>query len=120
MAIAEAARVRSVPRTRQGPGAESRVRIRHLLEELHAAHSVHLARIEGEVFKDSDPDDELVLQTQAFSRHWLLLEIEDALQRLADGAYGECEDCRGGIPWGRLETIPYARRCVTCQRSTRS
>jgi RNA polymerase-binding transcription factor DksA len=39
-----------------------------------------------------------------------------ALQRLADGTYGRCEDCEGAIPLARLEIVPYARRCAACQR----
>ena len=65
----------------------------------------------------SDPDDEHVLRTQSFSRHGLF-EIEDALVRLDDGTYGVCEDCRTPIRSGRLETIPYARRCLSCQRTS--
>jgi hypothetical protein len=39
----------------------------------------------------------------------------DALAKLADGTYGDCETCRCSIPIARLEAVPYARRCVACQ-----
>ena len=87
-----------------------------LLEELRATHVVHVTRIDGENLQGSDADDELIVRSQSSSRHWLLGEIDKAIRRLADGTYGECEDCGAAIPKGRLETIPYARRCVTCQR----
>ena len=118
MAIAELTGRLQAPGTRREYGAETRARFRRMLEELHASHTAHLARIDGEVAKGSDPDDEHVMRTQSFSRHWLLFEIEDALVRLDDGTYGVCEDCRTPIPSGRLETIPYARRCLTCQRAS--
>jgi RNA polymerase-binding transcription factor DksA len=86
-----------------------------LLEELRVIHAVHVARIDGEDLQDSDADDELVVRSQSSSRHWLLSEIDDAIRRLTDGTYGQCEDCRAAIPRRRLKTIPYARRCVACQ-----
>jgi RNA polymerase-binding transcription factor DksA len=66
----------------------------------------------------SDAADELVVRTQSSSRHWLLGDIDGAIRRLAVGAYGQCEDCGAAIPRGRLKTIPYARRCVPCQRDS--
>ena len=44
-----------------------------------------------------------------------LAKIEDALQRLDDGTYGICLDCREPIPPERLEALPYATLCVRCQ-----
>ena len=44
-------------------------------------------------------------------------EIEDALARLAGGAYGRCQDCRrGDLPGAPLGHAPQARRCVECQQ----
>ncbi len=118
MTIAEVAPARDASGARREHSATSRIRFRRVLEGLHAMHTVHLRRIDGDVTTDSDPDDELVLRAQSSSRHWLLGEIEDAIQRLAAGGFGVCEDCQVEIPSGRLETIPYARRCVTCQRTS--
>ena len=44
-----------------------------------------------------------------------LANVEAALARLADGTYGECEDCGNPIPYPRLAAYPAARRCVACQ-----
>jgi hypothetical protein len=41
--------------------------------------------------------------------------VHDALAKLANGIYGECETCARPIPVGRLEAVPYARRCLPCQ-----
>jgi hypothetical protein len=41
--------------------------------------------------------------------------VHDALAKLTDGTYGICERCRDPISVARLEAVPYARRCVTCQ-----
>src|SRR4051812_37027174 len=37
--------------------------------------------------------------------------MEDALQRMAAGTYGECIDCGREIEFERLKTIPWALRC---------
>ncbi len=42
-------------------------------------------------------------------------QVERALQRLAEGAYGTCEDCGEEIPTERLKFRPEATRCVACQ-----
>jgi RNA polymerase-binding transcription factor len=48
-----------------------------------------------------------------------LLEIDAALVRLDDGAYGVCQHCRTVIAAERLEILPHARFCVRCQPATR-
>ena len=42
-------------------------------------------------------------------------QVERALERLRDGAYGICEGCSRPIPEARLEFQPAATRCVKCQ-----
>jgi DnaK suppressor protein len=42
-------------------------------------------------------------------------DIESALARMDAGTYGYCERCGAPIPLERLEAIPHARFCVTCQ-----
>lgn len=44
-----------------------------------------------------------------------LYEIEEALQRIANGTYGVCEMSGKPIPEARLEAIPFARLTVDCQ-----
>jgi DnaK suppressor protein len=54
----------------------------------------------------------------------LLSEIVAALNRIDNGTYGVCERCaesgvaaaRATIPKSRLNTIPYARNCIHCER----
>ncbi|MEV6491548.1 TraR/DksA C4-type zinc finger protein [Actinoplanes sp. NPDC051633] len=45
-------------------------------------------------------------------------QAELALQRLAEGTYGNCEGCAKPIPAARLEVFPSATTCVAC-KSTR-
>ena len=43
-------------------------------------------------------------------------DIEHALERLAKGTYGHCEECDVALSFERLEAIPAARHCVSCAR----
>jgi DnaK suppressor protein len=45
-----------------------------------------------------------------------LARIEYALERMRDGHYGVCEGCGENIPLARLNALPYATFCITCQR----
>jgi RNA polymerase-binding transcription factor DksA len=42
-------------------------------------------------------------------------QVERALERLREGAYGICEGCGHRIPEARLRYQPAATRCVECQ-----
>jgi DnaK suppressor protein len=44
-----------------------------------------------------------------------LREIEAATARIAEGTYGQCDDCEEDIPLKRLNAIPWAVYCVKCQ-----
>jgi len=46
----------------------------------------------------------------------ILIEIDDAIRRIRDGAYGICEGSGEPIKKERLEAIPWARYCVDCAR----
>lgn len=44
-----------------------------------------------------------------------LAAIDAALERLAQGLYGQCTDCGVDIPQARLQAYPMALRCIACQ-----
>ena len=44
-----------------------------------------------------------------------LADIAALRERLANGTYGECAECREPIPPARLAVNPTARRCAACQ-----
>lgn len=48
----------------------------------------------------------------------LMKEIQDALTRIDQNAFGVCESCRKEIGTERLKAVPYARHCVACARRT--
>ncbi|MCE7883590.1 MAG: TraR/DksA family transcriptional regulator [Actinobacteria bacterium ATB1] len=45
----------------------------------------------------------------------LLEKVEQAIGRLEQGAYTVCASCSRQIPKARMEALPYADLCVTCQ-----
>jgi len=45
-----------------------------------------------------------------------LKAIDDALQRLDDGEFGDCQGCGKPIPLTRLRAVPYATECIACHR----
>ncbi len=99
----------------------------------------HLTDEALENFSDSRSPQHLAeLGTDAYEREFslrfaesdqhLLDEISDALSRIDDGTYGQCQTClatgkppsRAVIPKRRLKEIPYARNCVACERERES
>jgi DnaK suppressor protein len=56
---------------------------------------------------------DLALRERA--EHQLAL-VDEALARIADGTFGACHDCGRPIALDRLEALPWAARCIDCQR----
>ena len=44
-----------------------------------------------------------------------LSNVTEALLRIKDGTYGDCEGCGEKVGLKRLEAIPSARYCIECQ-----
>ena len=44
-----------------------------------------------------------------------LEEVEAALQRMANGAYGVCDRCGEAIDFARLKAVPQTTLCMSCQ-----
>ncbi len=93
-----------------------------------------LGRVHAEIVaasRDSNADDEHDPEgaTIAFERQQVVAlteqaqatrtELERALQRLDEGAYGVCERCGRPIGEGRLEARPAARTCLDCAAARR-
>ena len=56
----------------------------------------------------------IFLQKNSFDMS-LLREIEDALGRLREGTYGTCLECGMPVSRKRLDAVPWARYCVSCE-----
>ncbi|MCA1808600.1 MAG: TraR/DksA family transcriptional regulator [Kiritimatiellia bacterium] len=53
--------------------------------------------------------------TRVSSEQDLVFEIDEALNRLEMGIYGQCESCGCAIEPERMVALPYSRMCVACQ-----
>ena len=106
--------------------------MRKRLEEKQAELQQHIATLTGnpappeDAIQASDgvaePEEEAVdLQEtdvdQAIldTEKTLLAEVQQALARIENGTYGICSNCGQPIPEKRLEAIPWATLCVTCE-----
>jgi len=49
----------------------------------------------------------------------LLADVVRAQAKADDGTYGRCDDCGEPIAPARLEALPWATRCITCQAQPR-
>ena len=45
----------------------------------------------------------------------LLQLVEEALNRIREGSYGECVNCGNELNAKRLEAVPWTRYCINCQ-----
>jgi len=58
--------------------------------------------------------NQAMAKAQQVRRDGEVARLRAALARVADGTYGECEDCGEDIPDGRLRLDLAAVRCVAC------
>jgi DnaK suppressor protein len=55
------------------------------------------------------------LFTRSNNDRQFLQMVEHALSNIVEGTYGECENCGDDINERRLEAVPWARHCISCQ-----
>ena len=56
-----------------------------------------------------------LLFSQSTNDRIILTQIEEALERMDDSEYGVCVNCGQEVQPKRLEAVPWARYCITCQ-----
>jgi RNA polymerase-binding protein DksA len=54
------------------------------------------------------------------SEEVLAREVDEALLRIEQSKFGVCESCETPVPLARLEILPFARFCITCQQKRES
>jgi DnaK suppressor protein len=52
---------------------------------------------------------------QSNNERQLLQMVDSALNRIREGAFGQCISCGAEINPKRLEAVPWARHCIACQ-----
>jgi DnaK suppressor protein len=58
--------------------------------------------------------NDAVLEAIRESAETELRQIDNALQRIADGSYERCDNCGSSIGQERLNAVPYATKCIVC------
>jgi DnaK suppressor protein len=105
-----------------------RVTLSHLRQEI----SGDISNLEEDAFStDGDRlsvDNPADIGSESFAQEFslellqrdeaTLAEIDEALDRVAQGTFGKCESCEQQIPKVRLNAVPHARYCVECQRKS--
>ena len=74
-----------------------------------SAYSFHMA----DMGTDAMEREKAFLFASAEGR--MLYNVNEALRRLYRNEYGVCESCGKEIGKARLDAVPYATLCVTCQ-----
>lgn len=102
------------PRWRALLEARWQVRLRELTE-LSLAYHVAVAAVPVAASPDlaAFPEAQALLRRTVTARR-KLADVEEALSRLAAGAFGRCEQCGAQIPDGLLAITPEIRYCARC------
>ena len=104
-------------------------RLKRVLENHIAEAERIIANAEQEVrassVKHADPADQAAAEYErqastfkATAARQTIQMLQQALERIRQGTFGECVQCGSEIEPKRLEAIPWARYCLKCQEVT--
>lgn len=96
--------------TLQALRQELREEIQHRVDELPEELNVP-----GDDWQEPNESFDSELEAE-HSQEMMLAQVEAALERISAGIFGRCEDCQKDIPAPRLNAVPYAARCIGCER----
>jgi DnaK suppressor protein len=90
--------------------------LQEVREASEAASSAHA----GDVRDTGDEGEAMLQDALRFSlinmKNGIVIRIDRALERLAEGRYGTCDDCGEDIGTPRLRAMPFAARCRACEQ----
>ena len=52
---------------------------------------------------------------QTHNDRQLLALVDEALERIREGTFGQCVQCEEELQQKRLEAVPWTRYCISCQ-----
>ncbi|HXE75247.1 MAG TPA: TraR/DksA C4-type zinc finger protein [Candidatus Xenobia bacterium] len=55
------------------------------------------------------------LFSQSNNERFILQLVDEALKRLKNGGFGLCVQCNEEIQQKRIDAVPWARHCISCQ-----
>ena len=76
-----------------------------------SSYPVHMADM------SADTSERELVSNLVSSEQAVLYQIEDALKRIDEGAYGVCQQCQKPIALSRLRAVSYTALCIGCQRT---
>jgi DnaK suppressor protein len=79
-------------------------------DAIQASYDVEEREEEAVDLQETDVDQAILDNEKT-----LLAEVQQALARIENGTYGICSNCGQPIPEKRLEAIPWATLCLTCE-----
>ena len=100
---------------------------KEIKERLLAERELIIQKLNGHDLSidDSETPDPVDLAVRNYSKNVMLAVsenesrqlalIDEALQRVEDKDYGECQNCGKEVNPKRLTAIPWARYCIDCQ-----
>ncbi len=81
-----------------------------LLQELHQQKTGDMLDAAADTMQDELNSQLIEVESRELGA------IEEAIARMEQGDYGDCEECGKPIPLTRLRAIPYATDCIGCRR----
>ncbi|MBP9665018.1 MAG: TraR/DksA family transcriptional regulator [Pyrinomonadaceae bacterium] len=105
----------------------SKQNLKEVKQKLNAERELLIQKLNGNDLSvdDSETPDPVDLAVRNYSKNVMLAVsenesrqltlIDQALLRIADKEYGECQNCGKDIQPKRLAAIPWARYCLDCQ-----
>jgi DnaK suppressor protein len=105
----------------------TKLNLKDIKEKLIAEREILIEKLKGNDLSvdDSETPDPVDLAVRNYSKNVMLAVsenesrqlalIDEALLRIEDEEYGPCQNCQNDIQQKRLEAIPWARYCLSCQ-----
>ena len=105
----------------------SKLNLKQIKQRLLEERETLIGKLSGNDLSidDSETPDPIDLAVRNYSKNVMLavseneskqlVLIDEALRRIEDEEYGECQNCEEPINPKRLAAIPWARYCLNCQ-----
>ncbi len=105
----------------------SKLNLDNIKDKLIAEREILVTKLSGNDLSvdSSETPDPVDLAVRNYSKNVMLavsenesrqvILINEALDRIADDEYGTCQNCEKEINPKRLDAVPWARYCLSCQ-----
>ncbi|MCX5777093.1 MAG: TraR/DksA family transcriptional regulator [Candidatus Firestonebacteria bacterium] len=91
--------------------------IEELNKNLNDSKKIDFNEVKDSVDLASDTYDTEFLHNLSATEKKQVEDIDEALNRIASGTFGVCENCSKKINNNRLVALPQAKLCIACQQN---